>query len=170
MTKGGVMIEDLLELWRVHEEINLFLLENIPAEGFAAVTLLKNGRPSTGRTVSRVFAHLHGVRLAHLGRELLKGVPRFETGASPGREELMEAFRASGRGIEQRLARIVERRERIKDRTGVIMAGYLIAQESHHSGQILLALKQSAVRVPDQMRFGIWEHWFRPKLKLATRS
>ena len=158
------MTEDLLEVWRVHDEINLYLLKTIPDEGFAAVTLLRNGKPSTGRTVSRVFAHLHEVRRSHIGREFLKGVPRFETGASPGRAELLEAFRASGHGIAQRLTRIVEAGDRIKDRPGLILLGYLISHDSHHRGQILLALKQSGIRMPDEARFGIWEHWSRPKL------
>jgi hypothetical protein len=102
------MIEELQEIWRVHEEINRFLLERMPEEGLAAVTLLKNGKPSTGRTVSRVFAHLHQVRISHLGRELLAGVPRFEPGVSPSRQQLLEAFQASSRRVEQRLVRIAK--------------------------------------------------------------
>ncbi len=38
MTEGAPRIENILEVWRVHEEINLFLLEHIPDAAFQAVT------------------------------------------------------------------------------------------------------------------------------------
>src|SRR6267154_4230852 len=90
--EGGEMIEGLLETWRIHDEINHFLIERIPEAGFEAATLLQNGQKSKGRTVAKAFVHMHEARRAHLGRDFLKGVPQFDQGVAPGRAELLEAF------------------------------------------------------------------------------
>jgi uncharacterized damage-inducible protein DinB len=157
------VIDGILECWRTHDEINLYLLRHIPDEGLQAVTLLKNGQPSKGRNVARIFRHMHEVRRSHIGREFLPGVPSFDDDYVPSRAELLQAFEASGIGIEQRLRRTVEENARFKERSGLVLLGYLISHDAHHRGQIVLALKQSAVRMPEMIKFGIWMHWSKPQ-------
>jgi uncharacterized damage-inducible protein DinB len=157
------MLEAILEMWRTHDEVNLYLLRHIPDEGFQACSLLKNGQPSKGRNVARMFRHMHEARRRHVGREFLKGIPTFEDDAVPSREELLDAFTKCGRGIEQRLERIVEEQTRGKNRAGLVVLGAMISHDSHHRGQIILALKQSGVKMPEQVKFGIWMHWAKPE-------
>lgn len=161
------MTENLLEVWRVHDEINQFFLAKLPDEAFEATTLLKNGQYSKARNVAQNFAHMHGVRRMQIGREFLAGVPKFEYADVPERDLLISAFHASGQGIAKRLARLSETGEMKKERPGIILLGFLISHDSHHRALILLACKQSGVRVPEEMRFGIWEHWYKPKLALT---
>jgi len=41
---------------------------------------------------------------------------------------------------------------------GVIpMLGYFVSYESHHRGNILLSLKQSGEKIPDALKWGLWE-------------
>jgi uncharacterized damage-inducible protein DinB len=156
------MLEDILEMWRTHDEINLYMLRHIPDEGFQACTLLKNGLPSKGRDVARMFRHMHEYRRQHVGREFLAGIPHFDDKYVPTREELLSAFVACGKGIKQRLARIVESPPAKKARGPLVVLGAMISHDSHHRCQIILALKQSGVKMPEQVKFGIWMHWAKP--------
>lgn len=155
------MIEDILETWRTHDGLNLFLLQNLPEGGLQALTLLKTGKPSTGRDVARVFAHIHNVRVSHVPKAFQGDVRLFEKGAVPGKAELEEALRASGRAVEATLRASLEGDPAIKNyqRTGVRLLGYLISHESHHRGQIMLALKQSGLRASDELAYGLWTKW-----------
>src|SRR4051812_19527542 len=94
------MEETLLETWRIHNRINLYLLQAIPAEAMPSSLTAK------GRTVSDLFAHIHNVRLMWLkaaAPNLLEGLVKLEPKSSPTHEQLQEALTASGSAIESLL-------------------------------------------------------------------
>lgn len=156
------MIEDILGAWRVHNAVNLYLIERISDEGFAAVPLLKNGQPSSGRSVAKVFAHMLEVRIAKFPKAFSRDLPLLEASVLPTREEFLTRFAASSHAFEALLPLALARDERIKNpkRTGMLLFAYLVAHESHHRGQIMLALKQSGTLLREERPFGMWSMWF----------
>jgi uncharacterized damage-inducible protein DinB len=150
------------------------MLERISDEGFAAVTLLKNGQPSNGRNVAKVFAHMLGVRIAQIPKAFHDELKMLELGEAPSRDTLnhafqvrdtlVQAFRVSGRAFEALLPLALTRNRSVKNpkRTGMLLFAYLIAYESHHRGQIMLVLKQSGTRIREEHPFGMWAMWFDP--------
>ncbi|HSU15123.1 DinB family protein [Longimicrobium sp.] len=146
----------LLDTWRIHNRINLYLLDAIAGDALADVGATK------GRGVGKTFAHVHNVRLMWLksaAPELLEGLEKLgDADAAPDRAMLRAALQASASAIETLLARGLEA-EKIKGFKPhpAAFLGYLISHESHHRGQIMLALKANG-HLPDRkVQYGMWE-------------
>lgn len=167
------LLDDVLEAWRIHNEINLFILRWIPPEGLEAVTLLKTGKPSRGRNVGRIFTHMHAVRLSKLERnpDTTAELPRFERSETPDAERLTRALSRSGEAVDRLVRSAVEADRPIRGwkRSPVAWLVYLVSHESHHRGQIAQALKQSGVRPPQEVSYGTWGYWGGYALKEPPR-
>lgn len=147
----------IVEAWRIHNRITLFVIENISDEVLKA-TLSTRG----GKDIARQLAHVHNVRVWRLkafAKKLDASLTEFDKTESPNKEALLEAFRQSGEVMEKYIGYCLENGGRVSNfKRGVVpMLGYYISHEAHHRGHLLLTMKQSGFKLPDALRMNIWE-------------
>lgn len=145
----------LIETWHISHRMNDFLLKGIPDDHLADVAAGK------GRSVAEQFAHIHNVRLMWLKAampELLEKQQKIEKEKAITRALLTAEMKKSGAAIGQLLeAGIQSGRIKGFKPHPEAFAGYLVAHESHHRGQIILTLKLNG-HLPDKKTlFGLWE-------------
>jgi uncharacterized damage-inducible protein DinB len=90
------LLAQILNTWRVHNRMSLYLLEEIPKAGFAAVP-----HGSRGRNVAEQFAHMHRVRTGWLHYHTTGKRPKADGEKKiPNRKRLQTAFRKFGEEVE----------------------------------------------------------------------
>lgn len=149
------MHDQLIETWQIHDRINRYLLDAVPAEALSASLAPKH------RTVSGLFAHIHNVRLMWLkaaAPELLEGLAKLE-GDALDKKNLAAALTASGKAIEELLRKSLAAGGKVKGFKphAVAFVGYLISHESHHRGQIGWTLKNTGHPLSQKVMYGMWE-------------
>lgn len=151
------MKEQLLEAWHTHTRMNNLLIDNITDTGMQK-TLSTRG----GRTIYQQLIHLHNVRMQWLeicAKDIFKQYKVLDKDAGFDRKLLKKSLEDSGKAIAALLEKGWDDGGKVKGfKKGVLpLLGYFISHESHHRGNILLTLKQSGEKIPDTVKWGLWE-------------
>lgn len=151
------MKEQLIEAWQTNNKMDLLFIDNVDDDGMQK-TLSNRG----GRTVYSQLVHVHNVRMGWLeiaAKDIFKKYKQLDKEAPYDKKALRRAFEESGKGMEEFIDRSWEEEGKVKSfKKGLIpFIAYLIAHEGHHRGHALLTLKQSGVKIPDKLKWGLWE-------------
>ena len=154
-------MNDLIELWRTQNAIDLYLIGHLPAGALDAAP------DGGGMGVGQMFAHINDLRLRWLqgaAPELAAGLPWFENqpDLAVDTAQLRRALEQSGAAIEALIARCAQARSGVQGFPGSLVSflGYLISHESYHWGEIGVALAQSNQPLDPEVALGIWRGWW----------
>jgi len=151
------MKEQLLDAWNTNHRMNMLVIDNATDAGMQK-TLSSRG----GRNIYQQLIHIHNVRMNWLqisAKDIFIKYTTIDKDAAFDRKVLIKALNDSSAGIGELLGRGWDDNGKIKGfKKGVlVMLGYFISHESHHRGNILLTLKQSGEKIPDPVKWGLWE-------------
>lgn len=151
------MKEQMLDAWNTHTKMNILLIDNITDAGMQK-TLSTRG----GRTVYQQFIHIHNVRMQWLeicAKDIYEKYKVMDKEAPFDKKLLKKSLTDSAKGISLLLEKSWDDGGKVKGfKKGVLpLLGYFISHESHHRGNILLTLKQSGEKIPDTVKWGLWE-------------
>ncbi len=148
------MPNPLVDTWQIHDRINLYLLEAIPAAALGA-------EPAAGRSAAQTLAHIHNVRLMWLDAAGASktGVEKLDIKGKLTSASLTGALKASGAAISGLIETSLAAGGRVKGFKPHVHAfvAYLIAHESHHRGQLVVTLKANGTPLDKKTAYGLWE-------------
>ena len=137
--------------------MNLLFIDNINDEGMKK-TLSTRG----GRTVYLQLVHVHNVRMSWLeiiAKDIFNKYEPLDKKLPYNKKLLRKSFEDSGKAIEEFIDRSWDHGGKVRSfKKGLIpFTAYLIAHEGHHRGHAMLTLKQCGIKLPDVLKWGLWE-------------
>jgi uncharacterized damage-inducible protein DinB len=144
----------LLRAFETNNRINLYLIENLPAEVWNLKT--PDGK---GRTIAAIVAHMHNVRIMWLKAAKADDIPDQLDRATVTPAQARKALEISCAALAAVIGRALESDGRIRSFKPDVVGffGYLVAHDAHHRGQIAMLARQLGHALPQKAMFGMWE-------------
>jgi uncharacterized damage-inducible protein DinB len=142
----------LLETFAINERANQKLIESVSESAWRAAP------PSgMGRTIAGIASHIHNVRLMWVAAaDKFSKLPGKLNDEKVSRQDVMDALSRSAKLLEKGLHDATGRVPNFKP-DAVAFAGYLIAHDSHHRGQISMLARQLGMPVDSKASYRLWE-------------
>ena len=150
------MKEQLLDAWRINNRMSLLFIDNMSDEG------MQKTLSPRGRIIYQQLVHMHNVRLSWIGiaaKDIFKKYKPMVKDDPCDKKTIRKSFEESGKAVEEFIERSWDEGGKVKGfKKGLIpFISYLIAHEGHHRGHAMLTLKQSGIKIPDVLKWGLWE-------------
>lgn len=138
--------EDLMEAWRVNNQVNLDFLALCPDE-----TL--DFKPGKGKTIRSNFVHIVQSRGARIEEKLKKkDVPKLDWQTAT-RQEITDALISTAEDMRGVFQKRFDKPDRFKP---VTFFAYMIAHEAHHRSQVEIALRLNGAEPPIGPLYELW--------------
>ncbi|PTX44822.1 putative damage-inducible protein DinB [Christiangramia gaetbulicola] len=149
--------KQILETWFINHRTNLKLLNSITEESLAFTTSKRGGGG-----VGHQLAHLYNVRywkLERFDKNMVSDLATIKASDEKTIPFLIDCHNITADLVAEMLKKGIENDGQVKGfKRGVVpLLGYFIHHEAHHRGNILLTLKRCSFKLPDDLKYGLWE-------------
>jgi uncharacterized damage-inducible protein DinB len=147
--------KDLLDTWRINNEVTLFLLENIDSAWLPAKI------NNQGRSIGEQFLHINNIRSFWINKVGEKLDLKLDKKYTNDTKELKKALEKSSQKMSEVL-KLLFNKESISGYKPHPTAFFtqIIAHEAHHRGQIMTIVKRNGFKIDKSVDFGLW-NWNR---------